>query len=183
MSELQAISVAEPLGMAPEKFDAEQQTRMIELAREQKLVGTSVSAIADRFEEFLVETQNNRLDEGSDLQLTFADRFENQIINPIRSLDGELIAMASRSIDNCRRLLKNESELSTAVGTTTELHQEIAQRMKQIMSAMEESESFQEAVNKLLEIKNGENQIRADLQKRRANVQDDLDEDDIFDDD
>ena len=184
MGELQALAAAQRLVESQEKFDTMRQDRIISLGRDQKLIGTTVSTIADRFEEYLVETQNNRLDE--DQQVTgmrsFADRFDNNIIRPIRFLDGELIASASRNIDNCRRLLGDRSELSDAVGTTTEVQQQILEEMKKIMSEMEDSESFQEAVNKLLEINRDETQIRAEIQKRRTQQVDDLDEDDIFDD-
>ena len=184
MGELQALAAAQRSGEPQEKFDAARQDRIIALGRDQKLIGTTVSTIADRFEEYLVETQNNRLDE--DQQVTglrsFAERFDNNIIRPIRFLDGELIASASRNIDNCRRLLGKRSELADAVGTTTEIHQQILEEMKKIMSEMEDSETFQEAVNKLLEINRDETQIRAEIQKRKTQQVDDLDEDEIFDD-
>ena len=118
MAELQALAAAERLSESEEKFDAERQDRIISLARDQKLIGTNVSTIADRFEEYLVETQNNRLDEDNIVAglKSFSERFDNNIIKPIRYLDGELIATASRNIDNCRRLLNNRSGLSDAVG-------------------------------------------------------------------
>ena len=184
MGELQALAAAERLNEEKEKFATQRQERMIGLAREQKLIGTAVSTIADRFEEYLVETQNNRLDEDQNIAglRSFAERFDNNIIQPIRFLDGELIARASRNIDNCRRLLGDRAGLSSAVGTTTELHQQILEEMKKIMSEMEDSESFQEAVNKLLEINRDETQMKSEIQKRKANQSDDLDEDEIFDD-
>ena len=49
--------------------------------------------------------------------------------------------------------------------------------MKRILDAMVDSENFQEVVNKLLEIKRSELQIKSEMDKRERS------EDDIFDDD
>ena len=184
MGELQALAAAQRLDEAPEKFAALQQERIISLARDQKLIGTNVSSIADRFEEYLVETQNNRLDEDQNIAglKSFAERFDKNIVGPIRHLDSVLIANASRNIDNCQRMLGNRSGLSDAVGATTEIHQQILEEMKKIMSEMEDSETFQEAVNKLLEINRDETQIKVEIQKRKNQRVDDLNEDEIFDD-
>lgn len=184
MGELQALAAAERLSESQEKFDAQRQDRIISLARDQKIIGTNVSTIADRFEEYLVETQNNRLDQDNNIAglKSFSERFDQNIIQPIRYLDGELIANASRNIDNCRRLLGDRSGLSDAVGSTTEIHQQILEEMQKIMSEMEDSETFQEAVNKLLEINRDETQIKTEIQKRKTQQIEDLDEDEIFDD-
>ena len=143
---------------------------MIALSREQKLVGTNLDAIANRFEEFLVEAQNNRLDEEESEtvgQQTMADRFDNQIIRPIRKLDTEVISVAVRDLDNCRRLLNDETELLKAADETGILQQQILEEMQRIASAMQDSESFQEIVNKLLEIKRSEVALIGEIDKRK----------------
>ena len=184
-SELQAlVAKAKPDGQTEEKFNAERQLDLIALTREQKLIGTNLDAIASRFEEFLVEADNNRLGEGEQQlpgQQTLAQRFEN-IIQPIRTLDRDLISLATRELDQCRRLLGSEAELLAASDQTFALHQEILEEMKRIMNAMVQSETFQEVVNKLLEIKRGQEQIKVELKKRKPKDVDIFDEDDIFDD-
>ncbi|MEM9942861.1 MAG: hypothetical protein AAF939_14955, partial [Planctomycetota bacterium] len=45
------------------RFDAQREAEIIELIRTQKGIGTAIFGIAERFEEFLVEVKNNRLDE------------------------------------------------------------------------------------------------------------------------
>ena len=182
---LQALAAkTRPPSQTEEKFNAERQLEMIAVTREQKLIGTNLDTIANRFEEYLVEVQNNRLDENEEQnvgQQTLVQRFEN-IIQPIRALDRELISMATRELDNCRRFLNNEQELLTAVDKTTQLHQQILEEMKRIMNAMVQSETFQEVVNKLLEIKRGQDQIKVEIKKRKPAETDIFDEDDIFDD-
>lgn len=184
-TDLQALAVKSRRNdQNQQQFDNQRQATMISLTRSQKLIGTNLDAIANRFEEFLVEAQNNRLDENepkNEGTLTLEQRFDN-IIQPIRALDRNLIAMASRELDNCRRLLNNEEELMEAVDKTTQLHQQILDEMQRIMNAMVQSETFQEVVNKLLEIKRGQDQIKAEVKKQKPNESDIFDEDDIFDD-
>lgn len=183
MTELLAIAAREVGSRSPEKFAAQRQSDLIALLRDQKLIGTSVDAIAGRFEEYLVEAQNNRLDENQlEGVQSITDRFANQIIGPIRALDTELISLASRNLDNCRRKLGDREQFSEAVNQTTAVHEQILLEMKQIMDAMTDSEEFQEVVNRLLEIKRGENRIREEIEKRRTDETEIFDEEDVFDD-
>ncbi|MEM9409677.1 MAG: hypothetical protein AAGA30_01100 [Planctomycetota bacterium] len=184
-SELQAVAAMIPQNQSAKEFEADRQNRMLNLSREQKLVGTGLDAIAKRFEEFLVESQNNRLDEDEAEfvgRKSMADRFDNEIIRPIRRLDQELVATAVRELDNCRRFLNQNDQLMIAVDQSGQLHQQILTEMQKIMSAMKDSENFQEVINKLLEIKRGENQIKAEIKRRKPAETDVFDEDDIFDD-
>ena len=169
-----------PNGQTPEQFKAMREERLITIGRDQKAIGTSINAVANRFEEFLVEAKNNRLDgDGQALAggQTIEQRFDGGIIQPIRRLDADLIALASRNLDNCRRLVDDPQELLTAVTDTGQVHAQIMAEMKRILDAMVDSENFQEVVNKLLEIKRNEMQIKTEMDKRNKN------EDDIFDDD
>ena len=180
MAELQAATASDS-----GSSENEQQKRMIALSREQKLVGTNLDGIANRFEEFLVEAQNNRLDEEeADLigDQSMIERFDKQIIKPIRALDRDLISTAVRELDNCRRLMNEREKLDRAVDEATALHQQILDEMKRIASAMQDSESYQELVNKLLEIKRAEERIKVGIKKRKPDEKDVFDEDEIFDD-
>ncbi len=179
-AELRAVAGMRPNGQTPEQFKAMREERLITIGRDQKAIGTSINAVANRFEEFLVEAKNNRLDEDEQALAggqTIEQRFDGGIIQPIRRLDADLIALASRSLDNCRRLVDDPQELLTAVTDTGQVHAQIMAEMKRILDAMVDSENFQEVVNKLLEIKRNEMQIKTEMDKRNKN------EDDIFDDD
>jgi hypothetical protein len=171
--------------MAEREFNTDRLERLISLTRDQKLIGTNLDAIANRFEEFLVEAQNNRLDEEESQIVgarTLVDRFENQILGPIRELDRDLISLASRGLDLCRQKFDNQAELDAAVRQTSVWHQQILEAMKRIMSAMEDSENFQEVVNRLLEIKRGEDQIQSEIKRRQAEEGNTILDEDIFDD-
>jgi hypothetical protein len=187
-SELQAVAAMKPEGTPLPKFDADRETRLINLIRDQKLVGTSVDRIAGRFEEYLVEVKNNRLDEEENEQApeqTIERRFDERIIQPIRELDATLISLSTRQLDNCRRNVRDATKLAESVNETVAVQQEILEIMKRILDSMFDSENFQEAVNKLLEIKRLEERLKGEI-KKRNNPDDIFDVDNtkgIFDDD
>ena len=52
-----------PDDVSDEDFLADQESKLIATVREQKSIGTAIATVADRFEDFLVEIKNNRLDE------------------------------------------------------------------------------------------------------------------------
>ena len=105
-AEIQAVSVKRPEpGVSPEQFQAQRESELIAIVRNQKVIGTAVARVADRFEEFLVEVKNNRLDEAENEIAPgqkIEARFDVGIIQPIRRLDQELISLATRNLDNCR---------------------------------------------------------------------------------
>ena len=97
MSAVQVVGASEMAeGMAPDKFHRALESKLIELIRDQKGVGTSVDRIANRFEEFLVEVKNNRLDEAENAlapDQRIETRFDEKIIRPIRSMDQNMICL------------------------------------------------------------------------------------------
>ena len=156
-TELQAVAARLPEpGASQEEFDATREASFINLVQNQKGIGTAIDRIANRFEEFLVEVKNNRLDEAENEiapDQRIERRFDEKIIKPIRRLDQELVSMATRNLDNCRRAATPPAEFEQAVGQTVAIHNEILEEMKKILSAMNDSESFQEIINDILEVK------------------------------
>ena len=187
-AELQAIAAMRPEGKPLEKFDADRESRLISLNRDQKLVGTSLDRIANRFEEFLVEVKNNRLDEGEEdlpVEQTIERRFDQKIIQPIRGLDLDFISLATRNLDNCRRTVREAASFADAVDQTAVVQQQILDIMRQILDSMVDSENFQKAVNKLLEIKRLEERLKNEIQNRNKpeDIFDPEKSDGIFEDD
>ena len=173
--------------------------QMRDAQRRQKLVGTNVSRVADRFEEFLVEAINNRLDEAEsaiESSQSIDVRFNEQIIQPIRALDsaqiinaGQLIEMASRDIlydatTNTRKI--DRQAFLTSLSNATSKQQEVIEAMQAILASMKDSETYQEVVNKVIEIKRTEESIRDKAREKRdeGSGGDIFDEDDgLFDED
>ena len=158
-SEIQAVAARVPgSGTSREDFEIQREASLIELVRNQKGVGTAIDRVANRFEDFLVEVKNNRLDEAENAiapDQRIETRFDQKIIRPIRQLDSELVSMATRHLDDCRRAIQTDSELEKAVGQTVAVQTAILDEMKKILAAMNDSESFQEVINDLLEVKQG----------------------------
>jgi len=183
-TEIQAIAARQPKpGTTKEDFGAQREASLIELVRNQKGVGTAVDRVANRFEDFLVEVKNNRLDEAENAiapDQRIETRFDQKIIRPIRRLDSELISMATRHLDDCRRAIQTDEGLQDAVGQTVVVQAAILEEMKRILSAMNDSESFQEVINDFLEIKGQEQALKGiikDAQKPNEGV---FEEKDIF---
>lgn len=156
----------------------ELESRLLGMYRIQRTIGTGCAAVGDRFDEFLVEVSNNRLDEQNlalDPERTIQSRFENEIIRPIRQLDEVLVSDAARRLDGMKRQIAEGAGLNAALTETAAVQERILESMRAILAAMQSSENFQEAVNRLLEIRRIEQNMRKEIDKSgKAN-------DDVFD--
>ncbi len=154
---------------------------MLTWQRRQKLVGTNISSVADRFEEFLVEVKNNRLDESEDeidTSRSIEERFNTRIIQPIRQLDQSTIIEAVQLMDQSQRLIGDPDRLGDSLATTADKQDEIIDAMRVILSAMQDSETYQEVVNLAIEVKRRQERIR-DMTREQKNR---ADPNDVFDD-
>ncbi len=182
-----AISQAEN-GQTEVDFHKQREMKLLGLVRDQKGVGTAIDRIATRFEEFLVEIGNNRLEQAEKEVVpgrpSIEERYNDKIIQPIRELDTELITLATQYLDNCRRVEQDPAGLDQAVQQTGATQQIILERMKVILEAMNDSRSFQDFLNSLLEIKSIEATIKKENEEKMKpkDIFDDADPNDIFDD-
>ena len=188
-TELEALSISQSEeGQSEVDFHKQREVKLLGLVRDQKGIGTAIDRIATRFEEFLVEIGNNRLEEAEKEAVPgrpgIEERYNNRIIQPIRELDTELVTLATQYLDNCRRVEQNMPELDKAVQQTGATQQLILERMKVILSAMNDSRSFQDVLNSLLEIKRLQRDIQKDNKEKMKpkDIFDDPDPDDIFED-
>ena len=186
-AEIEAVAASEPEPNVPiEKFHSQREAKMISMVRDQKGIGTSIDRIANRFEEFLVEVKNNRLDEAENELMPsqrIEKRFDEKIIRPIRYLDQEIISVATRNMDNCRRVEREQNELDVAVNQTIVVQQQVLDSMKKILDAMNNSETFQEILNEMLEVKRTTDSIGDGIDKIKANqtITDETEAGGIFD--
>jgi hypothetical protein len=146
----------------------ELESRLLALYRAQRSIGTSVVAVADRFDEFLVEVFNNRLDEqtrGIDPGNSIQGRFESEIIGPLRRLDDELVSAAAAGLDQSRRVINEPQQLAKVANETGAVQEQILEAMRVILASMQSSENYQEVVNRLLEIRRIEQNMKRDLER------------------
>jgi hypothetical protein len=184
-AQLQMLAARKPTpDLTPEQWQSRREQELIALVRSQKGVGTSIAQVADRFEEFLVEIKNNRLDEAENELFpgqTIESRFDGAIIQPIRKLDQELVSLATRNVDSCRQVLNSDAELIRTTEQASDIHQQILVEMRKILNAMSDSENFQEIINDLLRIKDESQGLKKDIQQAKPpEIFDDPDAD-IFD--
>lgn len=186
IADLRAISAMNREDLSTQEFEAARTKRLLTLYRNQKLIGTNIAGIAIRFSDFLLEVENNRLDEETakiDPERTLKNRFANLIVTPIRELDSRYVSRAVQYLDNCRRTMSNSAEFGAAVEQTVAIQEAILEQMRIILSAMEDSEKFQDVVNRLLELKRLEERIGSELKSRGETPDDIFDkEKNIFDD-
>lgn len=188
-TELESLSISEPQdGQDEGNFHKQREMQLLGLVRDQKGIGTAIDRVATRFEEFLVEIDNNRLEEAEKEaalgRLGIQERYSDKIIQPIRELDRELVTLATQYLDSCRRVEKDTAELDKAVAKTVETQQLILEQMKSILIAMKDSRTFQEILNRMLDVMKMQERIR-ELNKenlKQKDIFEDSDPDDIFDD-
>ena len=184
-TELQAIVARTPAeGQSEAEYIAAREKAMITATRAQKSIGTSVVRIADRFEEFLVEVKNNKLDEAENAiapEQRIETRFDERIIQPIRALDENLIGLAARHMDHCRSLISDPEGLAAAADQADKTHQEILEQMKLILSAMNASEGFQGIINEVISIQKANEEMIKREEAAKTPEEKKIDEDKIFD--
>jgi hypothetical protein len=148
-----------------DEFIASQESDLIRLVRDQKGLGTMVDRVAVRFEELMA-------------------RFDNGIIQPIRELDRDQIARATRQLDAVRLATPANERLAGAVEQALVVQQEVVDQMDIILAAMTSSEEYQELVNRILELKADQQRLKTDIEKslQPKNIFDDEGLEDVFDD-
>ncbi len=191
-AELRAMAAANPLKADTkaeqdkiiEEFFMKRENNVLASQRRQKIIGTNIAAVADRFESFLVEAENNRLDESEknlkpdeddDDTRTYKERVSSDIVNPIRSLDENEIVAAAQSIGECRRRAR-KATFGEQVENTAKIQETILAKMSQILEKMEEAESFQQVVNGYVKIKKDEQRLakKAEEEKKKPGELDDI---------
>ena len=207
-SEIRTLAAAKPQKAADagkqdeivNQFYLDRETKIMTYLRRQKIIGTNVQAVGDRFDAFLVEAANNRLDESDklleqknekgeveDAPRKFKDRVTEDIITPIRLLEngnpkepesGSFFAVL-KSIDGTRRLVRDPQKFSPKAEATAALQERLLKDMKRILAAMSSSASDQKIINALIAIKRSEDNIKSDAESKK----DEPDDFDFFEDD
>jgi len=95
-------------------------------------------------------------------------RFDEKIIKPIRNMDKTMISVANWHMDNCLRFANDAAALNDAVEQTVIIQQEILQEMQAILAAMNTSESFQEIINEMLNMKATSKSISSGIKKLKS---------------
>ena len=182
-----------------EQFFLDRENKIMTYQRRQKMIGTNVQGVGDRFKAFLVEAANNRLDESDkllekknekgeveDSPRKFKDRLMEDIITPIGQLEngnpadpesGSFFSVL-KTMDASRRLVRDR-KFSTTAEEAANLQDRILRDMKRILRAMNSSASDQKIINALIEIKKAEDRLKDSAENKK----DEPDDFDFFEDD
>jgi hypothetical protein len=126
-----------------------QRQKLMQIQRDQKLLGANVLAIAERLADNIAEIRNNRLEEeGGPL----VARLTEKIIQPMREIGEIGSPEAQLGLDKARRLAAEQAERQQALGEAATKQDENVVAMREILLHMVKTEGYQEAVNMLYEI-------------------------------
>jgi hypothetical protein len=137
-------SLAETKATGPD-----QKQTLMQIQRNQKVIGTNIETIAKRLGEVIEEVQNNRLEEPDG---PLQQRLLAQIINPMIQISLQEVPEAVRRLDASRRLAEEQQQRDLELANAVRQQELIAAAMREILLHMVKTEGYQEAVNLLYEI-------------------------------
>ena len=166
-TEMEALSVELQQTAIPDNERTLNPSTTLATARQrQRNLATILEKIANRFEELLIEAENNRLDEESG---KLRARLENQIITPLRDLDLEELKSVEQGLEIARLSLAETDSASTEIGKVIATQETIIAKMNEILTYMVKAEGYQEAINLLRQIERTQQDVLeiTDEQRRK----------------
>ena len=132
----------------------------------QRDLATTLERIASRFEELLVEAENNRLDEETG---RLRNRLENQIITPLRELDLNELKSVEQGLEAARVSLTDRTAAANQITKVIALQETIIVKMNEILGYMVKAEGYQEAINLLRQIERTQQDVLETTDEQRRN--------------
>lgn len=130
-----------------------QKQQLMTLQRRQKLIANNLMIISGRIESFLLEIQNNRLEEDNG---PLQKRLTRDVIEPMREIAEVDVTEAVRRIDEARRLESETGPRGEALQEAADKQEEILAKMNEVLKHLVKAEGYQEAINLLMEIVKGQ---------------------------
>ena len=166
-TEMEALNVELQQNQIPETERTLRPTETLATARQrQRDLATTLERIASRFEELLVEAENNRLDEENG---RLRNRLENQIITPLRKLDLNELKSVEQGLEAARVSLTDRTAVANQITKVIALQETIIVKMNEILGYMVKAEGYQEAINLLRQIERTQQDVleTTDEQRRK----------------
>jgi hypothetical protein len=138
------------------ELDAERREQLAKATRRQKTLGDDLAGIARRFEDIALELQLNRLEEPSGPLHT---RLTEQIITPLWTAATEQAPAIVDTLDRARPSQTAPAARDTALATAADQQQRLMDSLKAILAQMESAEGFQEAINRLVEVQQAQEDV------------------------
>ena len=171
LTELNVLLAATPdQTETPESFQARRAQMANQATREQNQIATLLVEISERFRGFLEEVVYNRVDEGlseEDAGQRIGDRLAQQIVEPLAAIDAQSMPEVLRGMEWVLRSTADDNELARSLQDTVPKGQRVLAEMKEVLNAMQRSQSFQELVNDLLAIKREEERLNKQVEDKK----------------
>jgi hypothetical protein len=150
------------------ELDGPQRDQLARIRKRQKAIGEDAAKIARQFEDMVVEIRNNRLEEQEPAPLS--TRLRDRIIAPLWKVSTDEVDAALLALDQTTKVLAVPPERGKRLGEVAAAQQRVVDRMKEILSQMEQAQGFQEAVNMLLEVQKAQEDVlkRTEQEKQDA---------------
>ncbi|HVJ86388.1 MAG TPA: hypothetical protein VM452_12135, partial [Caulifigura sp.] len=142
--------------------------QLAKIRKRQKSIGEDSARIARKFEEMVAEIKNNRIEEMEPAPLQ--TRLKDRIIAPLWKVSTDDVDAAMLAIDQATKALADPPERGKRLGETAAAQQKLVERLKEILTQMEQAQGFQEAVNMLLEVQKAQEDVlkRTEQEKQDA---------------
>ena len=166
-TDMEALRVELQQDQLPESERTLSPTETLATARQrQRDLATTLERIASRFQELLVEAENNRLDEETG---RLRNRLENQIIAPLRELDLNELKSVEQGLEAARVSLTDMTATASQIAKVIALQETIIVKMNEILAYMVKAEGYQEAINLLRQIERTQQDVleTTDEQRRK----------------
>ncbi|MCE9544600.1 MAG: hypothetical protein K8T25_03655 [Planctomycetia bacterium] len=134
------------------------------VAREQKIVGGSLSAIAQRVGDLLVEASNNRLEDASG---ALTARLQDHVRKPLTRVADQRVPEVGLRLDEARRLASSAKERNAALAAAADEQAKIESELQDVLKSMIKVEDFQFVLSLLLEIQQSQTEVLSRSEKER----------------
>jgi|MDTC01.1.fsa_nt_gb hypothetical protein len=149
---------------------AEQRGNVVRFQKRQKLLGSGLKPMIERFSNMVEEIRNNRLEEPKGVLQT---RLIEKIIEPLKSVQQEHIVLAADALDGVRRRTQL-AERQQAFANATGSQKRALKLMRKVLVHMVKNEGYQQAVNLLYEIQKTQEELRSRTEVEKAKLLDPL---------
>jgi|GEM_PF-3124091 len=145
----------------------ERRDQLVRFERRQKAIREDVLKLARKFTDVVTEIRNNRLeDHDGPLQ----SRLQSRIAEPLQGLQRESFLPAASILERARLRVHVAADRDRAIGQLVDAQQKLLDRMREILSHMEQAEGFQEAINQLLEVQQAQQEVLKRTEKEKQDA-------------
>lgn len=150
------------------ELDDPQRDQLVKIRKRQKSIGEDSAKIARKFEEMLAEIRNNRIEEMEPAPLQA--RLKDRIVAPLWKVSTDDVDAVMSAVDQTIKSIADPSARGRGLSETAAAQQKLVERLKEILSQMEQAQGFQEAVNMLLEVQKAQEDVlkRTEQEKQDA---------------